>query len=254
MSVAEQGNNQPVMPRREFLEAFALAGIGLVVPRGAAGVDARTQLLDAPDLNEIVVPPGFETLRAIVNDSLDTKLLTPFLRQMYARLSQNPYKYFGRRYELGSERIPRQVVYSYSPNGGDPVLNLYIGDPGRNESAPSQYILELQFGKNVRATLEGQTDEILLEAPNLFTEGEQIALLGLFKSTPEMEEQLWFPRLEADGIPGITRGFYDDDGSLYNQDATVLGRATLRGVYPLLSKSASVEDARSPIGPEIPII
>lgn len=252
---AKQENNQPIMPRREFLEAFAVAGIGLVIPKAATGASRPPE---DSKLNEVAVPPEFEIFRTIVNDSLDARLLAPFLKQMHARLSLNPYRYFGVKYELGSENSPNQVIYTYSPNGGDPSLELSIGDPGRRE-IPSQFKLSLQLGKT--ATLDGQQGGILLDLN--FTEGEQIAILRVFKASDDMKASFWLSRLDAarpeetplyiDGIPGVARGFYDDEGFLHAQDATVYGRATLRSMYSPLSKSDSVEDTRAPIGPEIPI-
>ena len=233
------------LTRRELLGAFAVAGSGLFLPQGAAAKDSP-QPLEVP-INEIVIPPEFETFRSIINNSLDANLLAPFLRQMYERLSKDPFRYFGKLHEPGYQQVTSQFIYRYGPNGGEPSLELYVQDTGENVEVPSYFTLDLHFGRNVRAVIGGQEEEILLEVPSLFTSEEQEAILGVFKTTPLMGNRLWLPRLDAlkidgtpfftDGIPGITRGYYED-GSLISQTATILGKASIQDVYLPPSNSA----------------
>lgn len=234
------------LTRRELLGAFAVAGADLVLPQGAVARD-DPRPVEVP-LNEIVIPREFEIFRAIVNSSVDASLIAPFLRQMYERLSQDQLRYFGLKHELGNQRVSNQYIYKYVPNGGEPSLVLYVQDTGRDEKAPSQFTLDLQFRRNVRAAIEGQGEEILLEVPNLFTSGEQEAILGVFKTTPQMKNQAWISRLGAlkldgtpfftDGIPGITRGYYGEDRLLRMQTATMIGQASIKDVYLPSPKSA----------------
>lgn len=243
---AVREHEQPVLSRRELLGFFAAAGASLVLPQGTVGKD-DSQPVEVP-LSEIVIPPEFEIFREIVNNSVDTSLIAPFLRQMYERLSQDQLLYFGVIHELGNQQVLNQYIYKYVPNGGEPSLVLYVQDPGRDEKAPSQFTLDLQFGRNVRAAIEGQENEILLNVPNLFSVVEQEAVLGVFKTTPQMENQAWISRLDAlktdgtplftDGISGITRGYYGEDRLLRMQTATMIGKASIKDVYLPFPKSA----------------
>ena len=194
--------------------------------------------------------PQYETFKKIIESSLNPELLDPFLTQMNKDLSENPDKYIEFSYEIGTQDIPPHFIYTYDG------IELIVIDTGRNDKAPSQFILSMRMDKAI--SLSGHPDIVLQDNQTVtFSADEQVSFLeGIFKTSDNFRKAPWLPRqlIFNDQIPGVFRGYEDGNGIRHWEEANFTGLVSLFDIYdPSKPVEVEKEDLKSPVNPNFPL-